>query len=136
MTQEYKFEMGQEVLLIDNDEVKKGTVEEVDIRIKKELGLQISYYVKTGHKLVYKPECELAASKEDLVNNIFSKNFSTKCSSSNNYNTTIDTSQNVVYTLSDDKNNPNFVNIMHDLMGSLTIMFSKMTDKIKELKNK
>lgn len=136
MTQEYKFEMGQEVLLIDNDEVKKGTVEEIDIRIKKELGLQINYYVKTGHKLVYKSECELAASKEDLVNNIFNKNFAAKCSSSNNYNTTIDTNQNVVYTLGDDKNNPNFVNIMHDLMGSLTIMFSKMTDKIKELKNK
>lgn len=136
MTQEYKFEMGQEVLLIDNDEVKKGTVEEVDIRIKKELGLQINYYVKIGHKLAYKSECELAASKEDLVNNIFNKNFATKCSSPNNYDTTIDTNQNVVYTLGDDKNNPNFVNIMHDLMGSLTIMFSKMTDKIKELKNK
>lgn len=136
MTQEYKFEMGQEVLLIDNDEVKKGTIEEIDIRIKKELGLQINYYVKIGHKLVYKSECELAASKEDLVNNIFNKNFAAKCSSSSNYDTIIDTSQNVVYTLGDDKNNPNFVNIMHDLMGSLTIMFSKMTDKIKELKNR
>lgn len=136
MTQEYKFEMGQEVLLIDNDEVKKGTIEEIDIRIKKELGLQINYYVKIGHKLVYKSECELAASKEDLVNNIFNKNFAAKCSSSSNYDTIIDTSQNVVYTLGDDKNNPNFVNIIHDLMGSLTIMFSKMTDKIKELKNK
>lgn len=136
MTQEYKFEMGQEVLLIDNDEVKKGTIEEIDIRIKKELGLQINYYVKIGHKLVYKSECELAASKEELVNNIFNKNFAAKCSSSSNYDTIIDTSQNVVYTLGDDKNNPNFVNIMHDLMGSLTIMFSKMTDKIKELKNK
>lgn len=136
MTQEYKFEMGQEVLLIDNDEVKKGTIEEIDIRIKKELGLQINYYVKIGHKLVYKSECELAASKEDLVNNMFNKNFAAKCSSSNNYSATLDPSQNVVYTLGDDKNNPNFVNIMHDLMGSLTIMFSKMTDKIKELKNK